>query len=74
MYMLALVVTLLIAAGSTLAIRHGRCRHRFGRPTSGYVCCLRCTRRFPIQYTTGGEWRIGKTPLDRDPPAHPPLS
>ncbi|HUX66015.1 MAG TPA: hypothetical protein VMV31_00845 [Terriglobales bacterium] len=49
-----------------------RCRHRFGWPTWDYVCCLRCTRRFPIQYTPGGEWHISKIPLALDDPGHPP--
>jgi len=66
------LIALVAAAAAAVLVRQRHCRHQFGRPTSGYVCCLRCTRRFPIQFTAGGEWRIGKTPLAIEPPAHPP--
>lgn len=66
----ALTVLGLVAAAAVVRLRH--CRHQFGHPIQGYVCCLRCTRRFPIQLTAEGGWRIGKTPLAVEPPAHPP--
>lgn len=62
--------TLLLAAlagAAVVYLRRRTCRHRYGHPTSGYICCLRCTRRFPIETTPDGGWRIGKEPLP-DPP------
>ena len=59
-----LVFAALVAALAWGVQRKTRCRHEYGRPTSGYIRCLRCTRRFPIEFTPLGEWRIGKVPLD----------
>ncbi|HXR98199.1 MAG TPA: hypothetical protein VN709_10190 [Terriglobales bacterium] len=68
----AALIAVAFAATAIAVVRNHHCRHQFGRPTSGYVCCLRCTRRFPIQQTALGEWQIGKTPLAIEPPGHPP--
>lgn len=74
MYAFTISLALILTAAAVVMLRQRHCRHRFGHPISGYVCCLRCTRRFPIQHTTAGEWRIGKIPVELDPPGHPPAS
>lgn len=38
------------------------CNHRFGAPVSGFVRCMKCTRRFRIETAPSGEWRIARQP------------
>jgi hypothetical protein len=43
------------------------CNHRFGIPVNDYVCCMKCARRYAIESTPSGEWRIGRRPVGNNP-------
>jgi hypothetical protein len=56
------IVALGAAAIALISRRLRHCHHRFGAPVSGYVRCMRCTRRFRIETDPSGEWHIARQP------------
>jgi hypothetical protein len=62
--MLSIVLLALASVvGGVLLLKRRQCHHRFGVPMRGTVCCMKCTRRFAIEDTADGTWRISRTPL-----------
>jgi hypothetical protein len=55
---------LLAVVGAAWKLRS--CNHKFGVPVNGYVCCMKCARRYAIESTPTGEWRISRRPSRPD--------
>ena len=65
--MLGTVVISVAAAGVVGAVFKLRsCNHRFGMPVNDQVICMKCARRYAIESTPNGEWRIARRPIRND--------
>lgn len=63
MWLIASLLFLALAATAVFWLRHlRRCQHRFGVPVSQHVRCMKCYRRYRIEATPAGEWRIARHP------------
>jgi hypothetical protein len=66
--------TTLLAGVSVFLIRGRRCHHRFGLPFQGHVRCMKCSRLYPIQTTSSGEWRIGRQAVGEEAEQQLPIN
>jgi len=57
------LLSVAFVVGGLLLLKRRQCQHRFGVPMRGTVCCMKCTRRYAIEDSPDGTWRISRTPL-----------